>query len=100
MKLSRPVPWSAPATTHVGYQDGTAVDYTYDPAGNLLTMHDGTGWQLYGYDALDRLSSVTYSPTSSTSDPAALTIGYAYDAANHLTSLTYPSGKVVLYGYD
>src|SRR5262249_5390723 len=29
-----------------------------------------------------------------------LTIGYTYDLANRLTALTYPSGKVVQYGYD
>ena len=86
--------------THIAYPDGSTVDYTYDAASNLLTMHDSTGWQLYGYDVLDRLTSVTYSPTNSTSDPAASTIAYGYDLDNRLTSLTYPSGEVVLYGYD
>ena len=86
--------------THISYPDGTGVDYTYDAASNLLTMHDATGWQLYGYDVLDRLTSVTYSPTNNASDPAALSIGYGYDADNRLTALTYPSGKVVQYGYD
>ncbi len=86
--------------THIAYPDGSSVDYTYDAASNLLTMHDATGWQLYGYDVLDRLTSVTCSPSDNASDPAALTIGYGYDADNRLTSLSYPSGKVVQYGYD
>ncbi len=86
--------------THVAYPDGSAVDYTYDPSNNLLTMHDATGWQLYGYDVLNRLTSVTYSPANNPSDPAALTIGYQYDADNRLIELDYPSGKQVLYGYD
>ncbi|HEX3152970.1 MAG TPA: choice-of-anchor D domain-containing protein, partial [Gemmataceae bacterium] len=86
--------------THVAYLDGTGVDYTYDASSNLLTMHDATGWQIYGYDVLNRLTSVTYSPTNNINDPAALTIGYQYDLANRLVELDYPSGKRVLYGYD
>jgi RHS repeat-associated protein len=86
--------------THIAYTDGTTVDYTYDTASDILTMHDSTGWQFYCYDSLNRLTSVTFSPTDSTTDPAALTIGYGYDLDNRLTSLTYPSGEVVLYAYD
>jgi YD repeat-containing protein len=86
--------------TQVTYPDGSTVAYSYDPAGNLLTMHDSTGWQIYGYDALDRLTSVTCSPTDNVNDLAALTIGYQYDADSNLTELDYPSGERVLYGYD
>src|SRR5262249_17015915 len=86
--------------TRVIYPDGSTVDYTYDPAGNLLTMHDASGWQLYTYDALDRLTSVTYSPSGQAGDPANLTIGYEYDADNRITARVYPSGKRVEYGYD
>src|SRR5205807_2154246 len=68
--------------------------------GNLLTMHDASGWQIYGYDVRDRLTSVTYSPTNNVSDPAALAIGYEYDADSNLTALNYPSGKRVEYVYD
>ena len=65
-----------------------------------MSIHDATGWQLYGYDARDRLIGVTCSPTNNPSDPAALTIGYEYDAASRLTALVYPSGKRVEYGYS
>ena len=79
--------------THVGYADGAGVDYTYDLAGNVQTMHDATGWQIYGYDILGRMTSVAYSPTSNVNDPAALTIGYGYDADNHLTSRPTPAAS-------
>jgi RHS repeat-associated protein len=86
--------------TSISYADGSSVAYSYDQNSNLVTMHDSTGWQLYAYDVLNRLTSVTNSPTNNASDPAALTIGYQYDADNRLTELDYPSGKHVLYGYD
>ena len=85
--------------TRVEYPDGENVEYSYDVAGNLLTMHDSTGWQLYTYDTRDRLTSVTYSPTNIPTDPAALRIGYEYDLTDRLTALIYPSGKRVEYGY-
>ena len=85
--------------TGVESADGENVDYTYDVAGNLLSMHDATGWQLYTYDTRDRLTSVTYSPTNNSTNPAALRIGYEYDLIDQLTALVYPSGKRVEYGY-
>jgi len=85
--------------TSTKYADGESVAYTYDLAGNLLSMQDGSGWQFYSYDIRDRLTSVTYSPSNSPTDPAALRIGYEYDLSNRLTALIYPSGKRVEYGY-
>ncbi len=90
--LQRPV--------HVSYPDGSYVNYNFDAAGNLVTMQDPSGWQLYGFDALNRLTSVTYSPTNNIADANALTIGYKYDADNRLIELDYPSGRKVQYGYD
>ena len=86
--------------TQVSYPDGTQVNYAYDAASNLVSMRDPTGWQLYGYDVRNRLTSVTYSPTNDFNDPAALTIGYEYDLASQLSALIYPSGKRVEYGYS
>lgn len=85
--------------TRVEYPDRAVVDYEYDPAGNLVSMHDDTGWQLYGYDVRDRLTSVVYSPENDADHPDALTIGYEYDLTDRLTALDYPSGKRVEYGY-
>jgi YD repeat-containing protein len=86
---------------HVSYPDGNCVICTYDAVGNLSTMRDSNGWQIYGYDALGRLTSVTYSPTDNVKDPTALLIGYHYDLDNRLTELAYPNcGKKATYSYD
>ena len=57
-----------------------------DPAGNadgtVHTMVDGTSTTTYGYDALDRLTSVQ--------DGNLDTVGYGYDLANNETSISYP----------
>ncbi|MGL6077104.1 MAG: RHS repeat-associated core domain-containing protein [Fimbriiglobus sp.] len=87
--LSRP--------TRTTYPDGNSVEFAYDPAGNLLTMQDSTGWQIYNYDVADRLTGVTYSPTNNPNDPAALKIGYEYDLTGRRTAMVYPSGKRVEY---
>ena len=86
--------------TRVNFPDESIVDYTYDASNNLMTMHDSTGWQLYNYDLLNRLSSVTYSPTKDISNPLALTLAYEHDLDNRVTALNYPSGKRVQYEYD
>ena len=76
------------------------MEYTYDAASNLTSMHDSSGWQFYAYDILDRLTGVTYSTSGNKSDPTNLTIGYQYDADDDLTDETYPSGEQVEYSYD
>lgn len=68
-------------------------DFTYDNFGRVTS-----GWHryltlTYGYDALSRLTSKTYSI-------GAKTISYAYDAAGRRTSMTYPDGFVATYAYD
>src|SRR6516165_2875777 len=45
----------------------------------------------YGYDALNRLSSVT--------DPSGVTT-YSYDAVGNLSGYTYPNGVATSYTYD
>jgi YD repeat-containing protein len=56
-------------------------------------MADITGTTTYEYDALNRLTSVTF--------PGSRTVGYAYDAAGRRTSITYPGGSdEVAYAYD
>ena len=86
--------------TNVFYPDGSTVAYTYDAASNITSMHDSTGWQFYGYDVLDRLTTVVYSTSGNIGDPTNLTISYQYDADNRLIEETYPSGEQVEYGYD
>ncbi|HYL34545.1 MAG TPA: DUF6531 domain-containing protein, partial [Bryobacteraceae bacterium] len=61
--------------------------YTYDPAGNPLTMTDLAGTHSYVYDELDRLVAATHPVSSAESysyDPVGNRAAWSYDAANRL----------------
>jgi RHS repeat-associated protein len=71
-----------------------SLSYSYDAAGNLLTLKSSnTGGisDAYTYDQLNRLSTVT--------DPSGATT-YAYDADGNLQNFTYPNGVIHAYTYD
>jgi RHS repeat-associated protein len=68
------------------------VDYTYDAAGNRLSMTDETGTTEYEHDAMDRTTSVTF--------PGDSTVSYEYDEVGNRTKLTYPDTNEVDYTYD
>jgi RHS repeat-associated protein len=109
--LSRPV-WeifwqgsNAERSTVTGYtHDSTEV--TPPAGGRTLTVtdaydrpvrveeHDGTAYRptVYGYDAADRLTSIT--------DPASNRIGYTYDLAGRRLSMDDPDAGDWTYGYD
>ena len=76
-------------------KNGTAInifEYEYDNNGNTTKeIHNGSA-TLYTYDSLDRLSSVTYSDSSS--------VGYEYDTLNNRTRETYSNGDVKDFVYD
>jgi len=56
-------------------------------------MVDSTGTTNYSYDALSRLTGVTF--------PGSRTVGYTYDDAGRETAITYPGGSnQVAYTYD
>ena len=77
-------------------------------------MVDATGTTNYSYDAVDRLTSVTFSGsrtvsyTYSNAGPRATTtypggsnqVTYGYDAANNLTSVTDWNSKQKTYAYN
>ena len=71
-------------------------EYTYDDSGNRITLVDtpdsggATSWS-YGYDYLNRLTSVT---------SAGSTTLYTYDESDNRMSLTLPSGDQWTYGFD
>jgi len=72
--------------------DTGITDYTYDSAGNRKTQTDARGvTATYGYDALNRLVSVSY-PDSS------LNVGYSYDtaAAACASGETFAAGRLSL----
>lgn len=87
----------------------TSASYTLDAVGNRLTMTDPDGVTSYTYDALYRLTQVTY-PNGETVtysyDPMGNrlslvstvhgTTTYVYDAADRLLSYTGPGGTVNL----
>jgi RHS repeat-associated protein len=69
-----------------------SVAFTYDVAGNRLSMSDATGVTFYSYDDLYRLVSVA--------DPLNQVVQYSYDAVGNRTGLIYPDGDQVSYFYD
>jgi YD repeat-containing protein len=119
------------------HPETSAITYGRDAIGNLTSKIDGKGTTGYGYDLLNRLTSIDYPGTAddttftydnadnrlTASSPAASrtflydqadrmtsqqitigaltkTTGYGYDGSDNLTTLTYPTGRVLTYGYD
>jgi YD repeat-containing protein len=83
--------------TNIDYLDldMTDVVMTYDEASNLVTMVDGAGSHRFDYTATDRLAQQV-----SIVDGVTYTTTHDYDSQGNLETLTYPSGRVVTYGYD
>jgi RHS repeat-associated protein len=82
----------------ITYQDASTVHFTYDNNDSLITMQDSVGTTGYGYDAVGRITSYTFTYTY---NPASFTVAYSqYDANGNLTELTYPGNKKVIYTYD
>ncbi|MBM4460972.1 MAG: RHS repeat protein, partial [Chloroflexi bacterium] len=80
---------------HVSPVSGTlaSVTYTLDAVGNRLQeIADGTRTTQYAYDALYRLTGVTY--------PDGEQVSYAYDPMGNRTTMTSTVSGVTLYGHD
>lgn len=73
--------------------------YTYDPAGNPLTMTTLDGTTSYGYDLLDRLTRVCVAPACDEPTDSA-TIGYTYDDVGNRLTETRSGGPSTSYEYD
>jgi YD repeat-containing protein len=70
------------------------LSYTYDAAGNVLTINSSNAGGIsdtYTYDALNRLSTVTDASGQTT---------YGYDDVGNLQGYTYPNGVASSYNYD
>jgi len=82
-------------TTQYSFLPGVTntTSYTYDKASNrkTITAPDGST-NTYGYDSLNRLSSLTNSLTGQ--------FGFGYDALSRRTQLTRPNGINTTYAYD
>ena len=85
--------------TKITPSPATAVNYTYDLAGRLTGVSDGSAAidaavppsgpsvqyaMSYGYDAVNRPTAVTWTPAATATAPAAggVTFGHAYNKAN------------------
>jgi RHS repeat-associated protein len=75
------------------------VSFTYKSAapgkGQIQTVTDGAGSELYGYDNFGRLQSC-----ARTIDGISYEKRYEYNAIGQMTLMTYPSGKRVKTGRD
>lgn len=96
---------------------GNVSTYTYSATGKPVTQsdpsHSGGTLISYGYDALDRLTTMTDALAHTnltvydsggnviaTVDGNSLRTTYAYDARNRLTTVTDPLSHNTVYGYD
>jgi RHS repeat-associated protein len=67
------------------------TDFAYDGVGNMLSRATAAGTVEYGFDAADRLTSITSGESTLRS--------YGYDGANRLTEATEAEGHKIAIGY-
>jgi RHS repeat-associated protein len=73
----------------------STLNYSYDPNGNVTSIHSSTpngAAVTYAYDSLNRLSEVN--------DPRLGRTAYSYDAAGNLGGYAYPNGVNTTCQYD
>jgi RHS repeat-associated protein len=111
--LGEPVSVVRPATTWA--TSGQETDYTYDPAGNLLTSTDPNAVTTTNtYTPLNQIATTSYSGSAAhsvnysydangnrvTMADATGTSSYGYDTFNELTSYENGDSKTVTYTYN
>jgi len=78
---------------------GATIAYEYDVGtnakGHLTKITDASGTTEWTYNNFGEVTQKVQ-----TIGTVALTTGYGYDTAGRLSTITYPSGKVVTYGYN
>jgi RHS repeat-associated protein len=99
----------------VAYSDGTpGVTYAYDNGGSIAfalgrltsiteasNINSGSNSQIFTYDNLGRITSVTQTIASVLSGLSqSYPVQYSYNLLSELSSITYPSGRVVAQNYD
>jgi RHS repeat-associated protein len=72
--------------------DTTSTSYTYDNAGNLLTLTDAGGTVTYHYDVADRLDTLT--------EPGGAQTTFQYNNRDERTETAYPNGVSLYMTYD
>ena len=89
-RMSRP--------TSVDYSDSTPdVTRSWDLAGRLATMSDGSGSVSYTFDSADRLTDIARSGGGAGLNGA---FHYDYDDAGNITGRTYPDSASVSASFD
>ncbi|WP_127531736.1 RHS repeat-associated core domain-containing protein [Paenibacillus kobensis] len=84
--------------TNPGKQPTILSSYTYDNAGNVLTVKDNavqSNTTTYAYDVLSQLRSVSVMVNG-----AVQTTSYDYDALGNQTTITFPDNKTTIKKYD
>lgn len=79
-----------------------ALTYTYDAAGNMLTLlssNTNGASMSYGYDGLNRLSTVTDNRLLAQGAASGVT-SYSYDAVGNLSDFPYPNSVTTSYAYN
>jgi RHS repeat-associated protein len=71
---------------------GQTVSRGYDSRGNLTSQTDGRGSLTFGYDAIDRMTSLT--------DPQSNNLTFSYNNEGALTESDLPNGVVSTNAYD
>ena len=91
---------NANRVTQRSYSDSTpTVGFTYDQSsqtGLRTAMSDGLGSVAYTYDTMDRL---TQESRTLTGISGTFSTSYVYNVKGDVTQMTYPTGRVVNFGY-
>lgn len=79
--------------TVITFSDPATADitYSYDAAGNRISMSDGAGVETRAYNDAGRLTQIIRGTS---------VLVYEYDAAGNITKRTYPDATQVAAGYD
>ena len=85
---------SADRLTGVGYPNGKSIQYAYNSSGQRASMTDSTGFKVnYSYDAAGRLSKLA-------NGSGALIVTYTYDTKSRLTKKLMGNGTYTTFAYD
>jgi RHS repeat-associated protein len=74
------------------YNGAAAVSYTWNSDGMLTSVNDSHGTKSFIYDAVRRLTDITYADGK--------TATFSYDPAGNISTISYPDGMSVHYTYD
>ena len=81
--------------THIQYDDGSEVHFTYDAEGNKLSVVTDSSQIYHSYDTRSRLIEKTH-----LIDGSEYSFTFNYDDSGHLISMEYPDNTVIDQTYD